>query len=297
MKKSTFSKALIFSFLLAFFLFSAAQEKRYDLDETYPIDPSGLLTLYSDDAEVTIKGSDREEIRLVVHREYKYKKFPKRDDYRDFFIEVELDQDEIIIREKKDSNGSGIYWVNERTYTITLEIPRGMDLKLYGDDDDYLVENISGSISLDAEDGDAEFKHCTGNKFNFRMDDGTVYLSDGNGRLNLRGEDGDFMIENGHFEEVDARIDDGTLYLSTEIYDDGDYELRTEDGEIDLEMLAGGGEITVRLSDGDVRWGKEFDVREDREHKVRLYHPAGSAHIYIDTDDGDISVKRGVRAN
>ncbi|MEM9718137.1 MAG: DUF4097 family beta strand repeat-containing protein [Bacteroidota bacterium] len=297
MKQSTFLQTVIFSLILFQFCSLHAQDHVYDLDESYPIDPNGLLTLYSNDAEVTIKGSDVEEVHLVVHREVVYKKWPKRKDDRDFFVEVELDKDEVIIRERQESSGSGIYWTNEKNYTITLEVPNGMSLKLYGDDDDYLIEDIQGTIVLDAEDGDAELKHCTGDKFDLRMDDGTVYLSHGTGKLFIRGEDGDFMIEKGSFEQVDARMDDGTIYLSSEFYDEGSYELQTEDGEIDLEMLAGGGDIIVRMSDGDVRWGKGFDVKEDSDHKVKLYHPAGSSRIYIDTDDGDISIKRGIRAN
>ena len=209
--------SILFIFLFAFSL-SFSQTKEYELDETYPIDEGGRIELHSNDADVTIKGSDRDDIRLVVHREIDQRAWPKRKNQENFFIEVELAEDEAIIREvfrNKFDMSWGINYVNEKRYTIDIEVPRGLDLAIYGDDDDYLIEDIQGSILLHSNDGDAELRHCTGSSFEFRLDDGDVYLSDGRGKLDVRGEDGDFTFEDCNFEEVRARIDDGSLFLAT----------------------------------------------------------------------------------
>ncbi len=272
----------------------SGQSSEYHLDEKYPIDPNGSLELRSNDAEVSIKGSDRTDIRLVVHREIVEKAWPKKKYEENFFIEVELDQDEAIIREvirDKLEVNVGFHYVNEKRYTIDIEVPKGLDLKLYGDDDDYLVVGMEGTVLLDAEDGDAEFRNCTGNDFEIRLDDGDLYLSNGNGKLDIRGEDGDFTIVDGNFEQVRAQIDDGSMILSTHLYDEGRYDLRSEDGDIDLEILGGGGQIDVYHSDGHVRFGKEFEVRRESEHRTQLNYPNGSATVDIEMDDGRVRIK------
>lgn len=295
--KSFISFVFLFALTLSF---SFGQMKEYRLDESYPINENGRIELHSNDADVTIKGSDREDIRLVVHREIDQRAFPKRKNQENFFIEVELAEDEAIIREvfrEKFDTSWGLTYVNEKRYTIDIEVPRGLDLAIYGDDDDYLIEDIQGSILLHSNDGNAELRHCAGSSFEFRLDDGDVYLSDGRGTLDVRGEDGDFTFEDCDFEEVRARIDDGSLFLATPLYEGGRYDFDTEDGDIDLEILDGGGEIDVYMSDGRVRFGNEFEVKKETEHRTQLYLPGGDAQVDIETDDGNVRIKTGRRAN
>lgn len=300
--KTKLMKSFIsFFFLLALTLsFSFGQIKEYRLDESYPINNDGRIELHSNDADVTIKGTNRSDIRLVVHREIDQRSWPKRKNEENFFIEVELAQDEAIIREvfrDRYQSNWGINVVNEKRYTIDIEVPKGLDLVIYGDDDDYLIEDISGTIQLHANDSDAELRHCTGSSFEFRLDDGDVYLSGGRGQLDMRGEDGDFTFMDCDFEEVRARIDDGSIFLATNLYNDGRYEFTSEDGDIDLEIMEGGGQIDVYMSDGRVRFDREWEVRKESEHRTQLYKPGGTARVDIETDDGSVRIKTANRAN
>ncbi len=263
-----------------------AQEQTYDLDQVYDIPSNGILELRTNDAEITIIGSDREDVHLVVHREAVVKNFIRKGN-PSFEIEVEQRGDRLRIVERRESNAVvGFY--NEKNYVITLEVPIDIHLALHGDDDDYLVQNIGGKIYLNAEDGDAQFENCMGDEFTFYMDDGTVFLDQGRGELHARGEDGEFIIEKGDFYVIDVKVDDGDVRVMSRIHDRGEYEMYTEDGSIDFQILEGGGKIKVRHSDGRIRADRQFEFIRDEDHESILAIPGGDARMYIRTDDGTI---------
>jgi len=255
-----------------------AQSQIYDLDEYYEIPYEGIIELKTNDAEITITGTDRKDVHLVVHREAVSRNLLSKGD-PDFDFEVNRRDDRLQITERRKNNAIVGYY-NEKVYVITLEVPQNVNLILRGDDDDYMVQNITGKIYLNAQDGDAQFENCTGDEFDFIMDDGTVYMEGGGGKLRAEGEDGEFIFEKCDFYMMDIRMDDGDLRLVTRLHDNGKYEIYNEDGSIDLKILDGGGEIRIRHSDGSI----------DEEHETLLGFPGGNARMYIRTDDGAIRV-------
>ncbi len=66
------NRLFFIAFILAFLVIGVAiagEEEPCHLDQAYPIDADGTVFLYSDDAEVTIRGTDRKDVHLVIHRE------------------------------------------------------------------------------------------------------------------------------------------------------------------------------------------------------------------------------------
>ena len=51
------------------------------------------------------------------------------------------------------------------------------------------------------------------------------------------------------------------------------------------------------MSDGRVRFGNEFEVRRESEHRTQLFLPGGSAQVDIETDDGSVRIKTARRTN
>jgi len=263
-----------------------AQQIDYDLDQTYDLPENGTIELRSNDADVTITGSDRDQVRLVVRKRVSSVGISKGEST--FKIDVETKGDRLIISEKRQSNKITWGYRTEKEYTITLEVPEGVSLELIGDDDDYLVTHIRGQIKLVAEDGDARFEDCTGNDFDFTLDDGELYLQSGAGKLSFRGQDGGIIVEEGDFQEVYISMDDGDIDLTTALDSRGTYELVNEDGQVELNITRGGGEFTIRRDDGRLRADGNFRVLEDDEHYSVYRLPGGDAKVNIKADDASI---------
>jgi hypothetical protein len=72
----------------------------------------------------------------------------------------------IWLSRKKSSSRVGVVGYYSEEYRIEIEVPIGVSLKVRGDDGDYYIKNISGSVLLDLDDADAELAGCTGDNLN-----------------------------------------------------------------------------------------------------------------------------------
>lgn len=266
------------------------QDRHFELNETYDIPIGGVLRLRSNDATVTIRGSERADVLVRMQRDISFSQRRQAEAYY-FSLEVNASSEGLTIQEQKGSDRNyNFTWLKRDSYTIELEVPRGINLNLVGDDDDYAIVNVNGSISLRAEDGDVAIADCHGDKFDIELDDGTLNMRGGNGKLEFVGEDGDFTFDAGNFSSVDARIDDGDLRIETPLMRDGQYRFTLSDGALNLRLTSGGGEFDIRRDDGSLRFSRGFELRLDEEaHKVMVF-PGGNAAVSIRTEDGDIRI-------
>ena len=83
-----------------------AQDQEYNLNEKYPISKSGTLHLSSDDAKVTIQGSDRDDVHVDISRKVTTKGFKFGEE--DFTVEIEQRNGNLYIKERNRSNYSGV---------------------------------------------------------------------------------------------------------------------------------------------------------------------------------------------
>ena len=143
-----------------------SQNEEYHLDENYKVDRTGRITLSSDDAKVTIKGSDRSDVRVKVDRVVTTKGVHWGT--REFAVDVEVRDGDLYIREQSRGNISIAGYMKE-DYKILIEAPRGVSLDIRGDDDDYQISNIDGSVEIDVDDGDARLTNCKGTNFKFTV--------------------------------------------------------------------------------------------------------------------------------
>src|SRR5688572_28937881 len=156
-----------------------AQNGNFKLDKDYSIGKTGTIDLRSSDADVFITGSDRSTTHLKIERTVESKGVVWGDE--EFTVNVTEENGNLIIRERQENVRVGVIGYYRENYKIELQVPSGVSLKVQGDDGDYFIKNINGSISMDIDDADAELYSCTGSKFWFRIDDGDIVMDGGKG--------------------------------------------------------------------------------------------------------------------
>lgn len=264
----------------------AYAQEEFHLDKEYVISANGTLDLRASDAKVYITGSSRTSAHVKIDRVVTSRGWTFGDDR--FKATVEEEGGNIIIRESQVSASVGVIGFYREEYKITIDIPRGVSLKVRGDDGDYFIKNIQGSIDLQLDDADAELVGCTGDNFRFRVDDGDISLDEGRGTLSIDGDDADVHIYKGQFTKIDARIDDGDLVIETSLAEKGIYRLESEDGLVALTVTGGNGEFDVRHDDARVTTEGKFQKKEQTESRTILSLGTGGAQVDIRADDGRV---------
>lgn len=267
-----------------------SQDGNFHLDKTYKASQTGIIDLRSSDAKVFITGSDRKDVHVKIDRKITTKGMVWGG--KEFSVEVEETNGGIAIRERENGGSVSVVGYYKEEYRIDIEAPSGMSLDIRGDDGDYFIKNINGSIALDMDDADAELVSCKGDKFKFSVDDGDIKMDQGRGRLEVRADDGDVEIRNAAFTYIDADLDDGDFIVETSLADDGEYNIQAEDGSVAIKITKGGGEFYVRHDDGRVITEGEFDRVERSEDRTRLKLNNGTAKVTIRVDDGRVRLSR-----
>ena len=283
----------LFLFSMFFLNFSSEGKNQksyeYKLDKIYAIAPDGTLDLKTHDADIRIIGSDRKDVHLKVFRSVTVKGILSSNE-ENFRMDVEEIGGNLIIRELKRSYNTGVTIYSEQVYKITIEIPKTVSLKLRGDDDNYHVDNVNGTVKIDLDDGDVILENCGGYEFDLDIADGNVEMSGAKGQLWLTLEDGDLKALDCEFETVEIRADDGDIRLETSLSSEGNYSMKVDDGNIDLKIRGGGGEIEIRHDDGRIRASQDFELAYagDSKHKFKLV--GGNARVFVKTEDGKVNL-------
>jgi len=283
MKKYSF--AMVFT-MLTVVLF--AQKGNFKLDQEYTISKTGAINLRSSDAKVFVTGSDRSTAHVKIERSIVSKGFVWGNE--DFSVNVEEENGNLIIREREGGIRVGVIGYYHESYKIEIEAPPGVSLTIQGDDGDYFIKNINGSIVLDMDDADAELQGCSGNKFFFRLDDGDISMDRGQGELEIVADDADVEIRNAQFTVIRAEVDDGDLNIETSLSSNGNYSFDSEDGAIILNITSGGGTFDIRHDDGRVVTEGNFRSLQKDEDQTRLLLADGSAKVNIRLDDGRVKL-------
>jgi len=286
--KLQFTISLIFLLISSSISSIKAQDGEFKLDKIYSMDPNGTIDMQTDDAKIKITGTNRKDVHVNIYRKevtngWRYNR-------RDFYVDVEERGGDLFIREEpKTGIVISVGYMREE-YEIIIEAPEGVSLVIKGDDDDYIIRNINGSIFLNIDDGDAELIGCSGNHFEFEIDDGDIEMDEGNGFLYIRADDADVYIQNGKFDDITATLDDGDLIIETSLADNGSYSFRVDDGTIELYISDGGGEFDIRHDDARISSSREFILIEKDENETFLELPNGTARVKVRADDARVKL-------
>ena len=273
--------------LLASSLAALAQNDDFHLDKEYAIAKNGTIDLNSSDAEVIITGTSRSATaRVKIDRTVTIKGWYKSEGK--FSVDVSTEDGNLIIREQQSSVNIGLVGYYNEEYKIEIEAPEGSSLVIRGDDGDYFIKNIDGSISMTFDDGDAQLIGCDGNEFKFRLDDGDIKMDKGKGSLTVVADDADVEILEASFTSIDARLDDGDFIVHTSLTNGGEYSIDSEDGLVSFHVLKGGGEFSIRHDDSTIRADGDFKVLEETESFKKLSLGSGTAKIKLRADDANV---------
>lgn len=262
----------------------------FHLDKEYKIAPAGIIRLNSSDAKVFITGSSRSTAHVKIDREVTTKGVIFGEDK--FHVDVTESEGNLTIKEKSGTTHISMVGYYNEKYTINIEAPEGASLVINGDDGDYFVKAIHGSIELNLDDADIELAECKGNNFKVRLDDGDLRMDTGKGTLEVDADDADIVIKQAAFEKIIADIDDGDFVVETSLSDDGDYDINCQDGLISFTVLGGGGKFDIRHDDARVMTEGKFDTIEKSEDRTRLTLANGNANVSIRADDARVRLIR-----
>jgi hypothetical protein len=276
-------------FLLSFAVLSTslfAQHGNFKIDQEYSMSKTGTIDLRSSDADVFITGSSRSTAHVKIERTVETKGIVWGDD--NFSAEVKEENGNLVIRDHQQGVRIGVIGYQHEVYKIQIEAPEGVTLKINGDDGDYFIKNINGSISMDIDDGDAELSGCAGTKFNFTIDDGDISMNGGEGDLEIRSDDSDVTIQKAAFTSIRAKMDDGDMNIETSLAANGDYSFDAEDGSVVLTITDGGGIFDIRHDDARVVTEGNFKSIHESEDHTQISLSNGTAKINIRLDDGGV---------
>lgn len=266
-----------------------AQDGVFNLDENYEIGDQGTIYLDTNDANIRIKGTDRKDVHVKIYRKVTRKGvvFGKES----FEVEIRPRNGNLHIRDIQQQVTVGVIGYMTEEYEILIESPRHVNLDIDGDDDDYEIQNINGSIIMDVDDGDARLTNCGGDSFEFDFDDGDLIMDEARGSLNLSMDDGDVNIRNAAFTSMNVSSDDGDIEIATSLEDDGDYSFRLDDGDLELTVLKGGGTFHIYHDDGHVSASQAFNIKVEEDDETILELSSGTAHVKMRTDDASIRLR------
>lgn len=280
-------KPILLSLGLLVSLAVFAQDDDFHLDKEYAISATGTIDLSSSDADVIITGSSRSATaRVKIDRTVTIRGWYKSSG--DFKVDVETENGNLRIRERENSVNIGVIGYFDEKYKIEIEAPQGTSLVIRGDDGDYFIKNIQGSISMNFDDGDAQLVNCTGSDFKFRLDDGDLKMDAGKGSLDVVADDADIEILNATFTSINARFDDGDFIVHTSLANGGDYEIDSQDGTVELNVLGGSGVFSIRHDDSQIDADGEFNTLEDSDTYTKLSLGSGTAKVSIRADDASV---------
>ena len=285
-------KIVLTGLLISFSTMLQAQSTdTFNLDETYAVDAAGAISLSSDDADVTIIGSDRRDVHIEIHYKLEVTGF-SFGSHNKFDVHVRERNGDLVIEEQpRDFNGITFGSTSEE-YTIHIEAPHGVSLDLDGDDENYTIREIDGQITIDADDAQARLIACKGDRFYFDMDDGTIAMDEGRGSLTIDVDDGKADIRNGRFDEISVDSDDGDFDIATSLRDTGSYSFDMDDGDLLFRVMSGGGIISIQHDNADISADSVFHQTVDEENEARYELSGGSASVTIDVDDADIELRK-----
>lgn len=262
----------------------------FHLDKEYTINATGTIHLDASDAKVFITGSNRKTAHVKIDREVTTKGISFGE--REFSVDVTEQNGNLSIREQSHGSTVGVIGSYHEQYTIKLEIPQGTSLDIDGDDGDYFIKTVNGSIELDLDDADVELTGCMGNSFKIKLDDGDLRMDTGRGVLDVDADDADVNIKNSNFEKITARLDDGDFIIETSLADKSNYDIEVQDGLIAFKVLDGGGHFDIRHDDARVTTEGNFEIIERSEDRTQVTLANGNAKVSIRADDARIRLTR-----
>ncbi|MDA8693476.1 DUF4097 domain-containing protein [Saprospiraceae bacterium] len=298
-------KLILSTSIILLFSFSLQAQYEYSYEETHAIAQDGLLTLDTEDAQVSITGTSRSDAYVKIYK----KVTGKQKTNQEFDIEYIEEDGNLTIKEKRRKSSYTTGWNTKTIYEVELGLPAGVSIDIKGEDDNYTITNINGKMKIHSEDGDIEISDCNPIRLDIHLEDGDIQLTNVNTETDIQLEDGNIKADNCAFGNTalnlvdgDIKLNDVSLGTAKIITEDGNVsisvkcdsktqvKINTEDGDIKLKTSGEGSTIGVSYQDGDVDYNSgDYDlIHKTKRSKELKTKKSGEASFVISVEDGDV---------
>ena len=280
----------------------ADREVKETEEQTFEMEPGGVIKISVDEGFVNIRSWDRSEveIRMTKYARGKNKREAQRL-LKDIEVEIEQTGNRLIIREREfeDESYSLFDLFDPDTWNrmcgrstwvdFDVSVPREIDLDVISDEGDVAISNVEGEIEVDSDEGDIEMEGIRSDRVTLLADEGDMLLehirarsSSSSSRLvidtdegdmelvdvemdrvEIESDEGDVMAEMLRCEHLDFYSDEGNIDADLIMLPDGDYRCQTDEGDIVLFLPDDASfSITARSDEGEIRSDFPLRVRE-----------------------------------
>ncbi len=266
---------------------------------TFQVSGQPDVVLQTFDGSIEVHSWDRDSIEVEIE-----KRAMEQNLLDEIQISAEQDGNRIIVKVTGPAREGfrGITVGNRVSPTARLRValPRMSNLQASSGDGSIAVEDVSGKVTLDTEDGSVRAARLSG-EIRVRSGDGTIRMEKVEGRLDLETTDGSITLD-AKPTVLRGRTGDGSirLHVAPDTTMVEDWELTTGDGSITLtlppsfnaELDAESGDGSVRSSHPGIRTEERTgNDRQERRRTLRTTMGAGGKVFRVRTSDGSVRIE------
>lgn len=249
------------------------------------------VSLVTFDGAIEVRSWDRPEVLVEVE-----KRATDPADAEAIQVVAEQSGGRIRVEARQPSRGRALVQVGVHpSARLIASVPTKANLTVRTGDGTLTVERLAGRIDLDTEDGTVHVIGITGS-LRVHSGDGNLRLEEIDGPAEVDTGDGGVSVD-GRLTVLRLRTGDGTVSVKAEKGSAmaGEWELRTGDGGIVLELPEGfGAQLDADAGDGSVRV-EDHDIDDTTSSSRRVLRGRlnkGGPVLRLRTGDGRIVIKR-----
>jgi len=268
--------------------------------KTFAVTGVPELVLDTFDGSIEVHSWDRQDVEIEIERrgldQSVIDEMTVTAEQRGNRIEVKVSNP----RRDRDFDGIQIGVDVSPTARLRVAVPRETQLTATSGDGSITVEDITGKISLHANNGSVRGSRVSG-ELEVRSGDGSIRLDRAEGKIDLETEDGSITLE-AKPSALRARTTDGSIRVEVEADSEmiADWDLQTADGTVVVTLPSDfSGVIDAETRDGSVRTSHPAISTEERQGERRGDHRrtlqatlgSGGKTIRVRTGDGSIRIE------
>jgi len=284
-----------------------------EFDEIYVAGPAHQLVVDATQLELSITGTDREDIAMHMVWDADTNDAEKAEErFERLRLEARESSDRTVLKLHSKKKKGWFSWGNSGTtpkVRMELQVPSRIDLVIDTTSGDVVIRTVAGTHRIDTVSGDVQLEACTGDH-QVESTSGKLVLRGSPGNHELNTTSGDILVEGGR-GDISADSTSGSIRI---VDFPGAHRADTVSGDIratlasvidrDLSFDSISGNVTIEVPDelaaefdlDTVSGSIRFDVpaatvesQKRRELKARTH--GGGERIHLETISGNLTVQ------
>jgi len=218
-------------------------------------------------------------------------------------------EDEDLVTVRRSGNSITIEPMYGDGGDMLVSLPGDVSLEVVGLDGDISIVGFSNEITIETFDGDVDVDGAgvlsirtvdgdvqvrnVARSAAVDFGDGDVHLTGVRGPVAVNGVDGDITVQDADSRQVAIATISGNLWYDGRVYDGGEYQLGTHDGDVTFAVPQGvGATVSVLSYDGALIPSFPLQMRGSVGSIAEFTLGDGSAHVQLESFDGNIHLIR-----